>query len=69
MREAGKRPEGLPGIPWAKVAPWSAAGPSGDRQEHLEAMQRAGSAAQRRRLNRVIDELARPFVTPTRRSR
>ena len=58
MQTAGRRPDSPPGIPWAKLSPWSAAGPTGDRQEHLEAMQRASSPAQRRRLNRALDELA-----------
>ena len=63
MQTAGRRPDSPPGIPWAKLAPWSAAGPTGDRQEHLEAMQRASSPAQRRRLNRVLDELAVRWAT------
>ena len=63
MQAAGKQPDGPPGIPWAKLAPWSAAGPTGDRQEHLDAMMRASSATQRRRLTRALDELAVRWAT------
>ncbi len=57
MREAGKRPGSHAGIPVVKLAPWSAPGPSGDRQEHVDDMYRGCTPGQRRRLNRVLDEL------------
>ena len=40
-----------------KLASWSAPGPSGDRQEHVDDMYRGCTPGQRRRLNRVLDEL------------
>ena len=57
MREAGKKPGSHAGIPWARLAPWSAPGPSGDRQEHLDGVLKNCGASRRRRLLRAIDEL------------
>lgn len=52
-----RRPGGIPSIPWAKLAPMSAPGPSGDRQEHSDDIMKGAGASQRRRLTRVLDEL------------
>eukprot|EP00973_Karenia_brevis_P063539 8829687-Karenia_brevis.AAC.1 len=57
MREAGKQPDGPPRIPWVHLAPWSAPGPTGDRQEHLDDMLSNAGASQKRRLKRDLDEL------------
>ena len=57
MRAAGKRPGGRPGIPVARLPPWRAPGPSGDRQEHLNDMLDGSSVRARKRLNRALDEL------------
>ncbi len=57
MRAAGKRPGSRPGIPFAKLAPWSAPGPSSDRQEHLGDMLAYSGARVRRRLLRALDDL------------
>lgn len=57
MRQAGRRPGSHDGIPWARLAPWRAPGPSGDRQEHLDDMLQHAGASVRRRLVRVLDEL------------
>eukprot|EP00973_Karenia_brevis_P044557 6172903-Karenia_brevis.AAC.1 len=48
MREAEKRHNEMPGIPWTRLAPLSAAGPSGDRQEHLDdVLSHAGASKKR----------------------
>ena len=63
MRQAGKTPGGLPGIPWVHMAPLSAPGPSGDRQEHLDDILGGAGASQRRRLTRALDELTVRWAT------
>ena len=63
MREAGKRPGSHAGIPWVKLAPWCAPGPSGDRQEHLDGMLRFSAAGVRRRLVRALDLLTVGWAT------
>jgi hypothetical protein len=65
MRAAGKQPDGLPCIPWVRLAPLSAPGPSGDRQEHLDDVMQSAGASQKRRLTRSLDELAIRWATNT----
>jgi hypothetical protein len=57
MRDAAKQMNGFAAMPQVKVAPLSAAGPSGDRQEHLDAILSFAGGGQRRRLMRAIDSL------------
>ena len=63
MSEAGRRPGEHPSIPWAKIAPLSAAGPSGDRQEHLDDCLAGAGVSQKRRLTRALDELTVRWAT------
>ena len=62
MRAAGKRPGGRLGIPVARLPPWSAPGPSGDRQEHLDDMLDGSSVRARKRLNRALGKLIDRWV-------
>ncbi len=57
MRKARRSPEGLPGIPWARLPPYAAPGPTGDRQEQLDDILRSCGASHRRKLRRALDEL------------
>lgn len=57
MRAAARRTDNRSGIPTAKNAPWSAPGPTGDRQEHYDDMVNACTPGQKRGLNRALDEL------------
>ena len=38
MREQGRSKTGIPSIPHVKLEPMSAPGPTGERQEHLDAI-------------------------------
>ena len=62
MKAAGKRPGSHAGIPVGKIAPWSAPGPTADRQEHFDDMMRGSTPGQRRRLNRALDDLTVRWV-------
>ena len=57
MKEAGRRPGGPPGIPWVRLPPLSAPGPTGERQEHLDDVMNGAGVSQRRRLTRALDDL------------
>ena len=57
MREQGRSKTGVASLPHAKQAPMSAAGPTGERQEHLGAIISFAGAGQRRRLFRGLDNL------------
>ena len=57
MREVGRERTGSSSIPYVKLATLSAPGPTGDRQEHLEAIIDFAGAAHRRRLFRTFDKL------------
>ena len=57
MREIGRQKNGFASLPHVKMAPLSAPGPSGDRQEHLDAVVDFAGAGQRRRLFRALDQL------------
>lgn len=63
MREAGRTPGSRAQIPWAKLAPLSAPGPSGDRQEYLDDMLNGCGARSRRRLIRARDSLTVCWAT------
>ena len=39
MREQGRSKTGIASLPHVKLSPMSAPGPTGDRQEHLDANQ------------------------------
>ena len=55
MRHAGKATDGPPRLLWAKLMPLSAAGPIGERYEHLEDILVSSGAWHRRRLIRALD--------------
>jgi len=57
MKDAGRQGGGPPGIPWVRLAPLSAPGPSGERQEHLDDIMGSAGFRHKRRLRRVLDEL------------
>ena len=57
MREVGRQKTGLASLPHVKIAPMSAPGPSGDRQEHLDSIVDFAGAGQRRKLFRALDQL------------
>ncbi len=57
MRNAGQQLGGNPSIPWVRLAPLSAPGPSGDRQEHLDDVLNCAGVSCRRKLTRCLDEL------------
>jgi len=57
MCEVGRERTSMAGIPYVKLAPLSAPGPTGDRQEHLDAIIDFAGAAHRRRLFRTLDKL------------
>ena len=52
-REPGPSKTGTASLPHVKLAPMSAPGPTGERQEHLDAVISFAGAGQRRRLFRV----------------
>ena len=57
MREQGRSNIGIASLPHVKLAPMSAPGPTGERQEHLDAVISFAGAGQRRRLFRTLDIL------------
>ena len=57
MREVGRERTGSASIPYVKLAPLSAPGPMGDRQEHLDAIIDFAGAAHRRKLFCTLDKL------------
>jgi hypothetical protein len=63
MREAGRQKTGHASLPYVKMAPLSAPGPSGDRQEDLDAVVEFAGAGQRRRLFRALDTLTVRWAT------
>jgi hypothetical protein len=63
VRKAGKPSDGLPGIPWAGLMPLSAAGPSGERYEHLEDVLASAGEHHKRRLTRLRDDIPVRLVT------
>ena len=54
MREQGRSKTGIASLPHVKLSPMSAPGPTGERQEHLDAIVSFAGAGQRRRLFRVL---------------
>ena len=60
--EGARAQQGIAFLPHIKLAPMSALGPTGERQEHLDATVFAG-AGQRRRLFRGLDILTTKWVT------
>ena len=57
MCDVGPQKKGFASLPHVRLMPMSAPGPTGDRQEHLDAVVDNAGAGQRRRLFRAIDEL------------
>ena len=55
MREQGRSKTGIASLLHVKLAPMSALGPTGERQEHLDATISFVCAGQRRRLFRGLD--------------
>ena len=56
-REQGRGKTGLASPPHVKLGPMSALGPTGERQEHLDAAVAFAGAGQRTRMFRVLDVL------------
>ena len=63
MRQAARSGDNQPGLPWVRLAPLSAPGPSGDRQEHLDDIMKSAGASQKRRLVRCLDDLTVRWAT------
>ena len=59
MSEQGRSETGIASLPHVKLAAMSALGPTGERQEHLDAVVSFACAGQRRRLFRGLDILTR----------
>ena len=57
MREQGRSKTGTASLPHVKLSPTSAPGPTGDRQEHLDAPVSFAGTGQRRRLFWSLDIL------------
>ena len=57
MREQGRSKTGIASDPHVKLALTSAPGPTGERQEHLDAIISFAGAGQRKRLFRGLDIL------------
>ena len=63
MKHAGRANDGPPRLPWAKLKPLSAAGPTAERYEHLEDILVSAGACHRRRLLRALDEITCRWAT------
>ena len=63
MREQGRSKTGIPFLPHVKLSPMSTPGPTGERQEHLDAIIYFAGAGQRRRLFRGLDILTIKLAT------
>ena len=57
MREQGRTRTGIASLPHVKLSLTSAPGPTGERQEHLDAIVSFAGAGQRRRLFRALDKV------------
>ena len=62
-REQGRSRTGLASLPHVKLAPMSALGPSGERQEHFDALVSFAGARQKRRLFRGLDFVTTKWAT------
>ena len=63
MREQGRSRTGIASLPHVKLSPMSALGPTGERQEHLDAIVSFSGAGQRRRLFRELDVVTIKWAT------
>ena len=63
MREQGRNKTGIASLPHVKLSPMSAPGPSGERQQHLDATVSFAGAGQRRRLFQGLDILMVKWAT------
>ena len=62
MREQGRSKTGSASIPHVKLAPMGAPGPTGERQERLDAAVSFAGVGQRRRLFRGLDVLTNEVI-------
>ena len=63
MREQGRSKTGIASLPHVKLSPMSAPGPTGERQEHLDATVSFAGAGQRRRWFWELDILTIEWAT------
>ena len=63
IREQGRSKRGIASLPHFKLAPVSAPGPTGERQEHLDAIVSFAGDGHRRRLFRGLDILTIKWAT------
>ena len=63
MREQSRSKTGIASLPHVKLSPLSAPGPTGERQEHLDAIVSFAGAGQRRRLFRGLEILTIKWAT------
>ena len=64
MRERGRSKTGIASQPHVKLAPMSAPGSTGQRQEHMDAVISFAGAGQRGRLFRLLDILTIQHIDP-----
>ena len=57
MKETSRQRGEHASLPRVRLSPLNAAGPSGERQEHIDEIVKFTSISQRRRLFRAIDDL------------
>ena len=62
MGEEGRSKTGVASIRHVKLAPMSAPGPTGERQEHQDAIISFAGAGRRRRLFRLLDILTNKWA-------
>ena len=63
MREQGRTRTGIASLPHVKLSPMSAPGPTGEWQEHLDAVVSFAGPSQRIRLFRELDMLTIKWAT------
>ena len=63
MKEAGRSADGLPGLPWVRLPPLPAPGPTGERLVHLENVMSCTTIGVKRRFKRALDTLTVRWAT------
>jgi len=63
MRQAGRSAGSPPKLPWVRLPPLSAPGPSGERPEHLEDILNSTHTSAKRKLLRALDKLTVRWAT------
>ena len=63
MREQGRSKTGVASLPHVKLSPMSAHGPTGQRQQHLDAIVSFAGAGQRRRMFQGLDTITVKYGT------